>query len=191
MHGITHRDQLRTYFQRSGRMLIRSAAVQGKKIKENDSTLQKSYTELSKLQDDVTKQISTLKRTTEKGTTTEPTIKRLRTTEKEYEDAYSALSALECRSSCHIHTPELIEPTSPYISQLSSASSSTSPICWISPNIFKLFSSSSILQFARAPSFQWISNRRYNQLNMPFPITDSLPQFTSAIAATAATSTTS
>ncbi|KIJ26163.1 hypothetical protein M422DRAFT_272795 [Sphaerobolus stellatus SS14] len=89
------------------------AVVQERKVKENDSTLQNSYTELSKPQDDTTKQISTLKRAMEKGTTTKPTIKRLQTVENKYEDedTYSTLSTLEYHSSGRIQAPELIEPS--------------------------------------------------------------------------------
>ncbi|KIJ37807.1 hypothetical protein M422DRAFT_259670 [Sphaerobolus stellatus SS14] len=127
-HGITHRDQPQTYFRRSGHTIIRSVAVQGRKVKGNDSTLQKSYTELSKLQDDATKQISTLKRAMEKGTASEPSIKRLRTIEKKYGDGYSTLSTLECRSSGHIQAPELIEPSKLLPSHVFEVSQSQKPV---------------------------------------------------------------
>ncbi|KIJ26888.1 hypothetical protein M422DRAFT_271984 [Sphaerobolus stellatus SS14] len=209
-HGITHRDQPQTYFRRSGRTIIRSVAVQERKVKENDSTLQKSYTELSKLQDDATKEISTLKRAMEMGTASEPSIKRLRTIEKKYGDGYSTLSTLECRSSGRIQAPELIEPSKLLPSHVFEVSQSqkpvqphrtshcTSPLRPPPPQFVgshQTYSNSSapcqFLNSHEPPPFQWISNGCYTQLNKPFAITDSLPQFTSVIAATTATTTSS
>ncbi|KIJ50328.1 hypothetical protein M422DRAFT_245581 [Sphaerobolus stellatus SS14] len=113
-HGISHREQVQTYFHRSGCALLQSVAVQRRTIEKKDSELEKAYLQLSKLQEDSAKQSLGLKHAWENGENSdkiEHAVKKLKATETRYTEAYSTLPALQGRSSSRVQLPALTEPS--------------------------------------------------------------------------------
>ncbi|KIJ36290.1 hypothetical protein M422DRAFT_261437 [Sphaerobolus stellatus SS14] len=122
--GIHPCDRLPTYYLRSSRAVIRSKKVQERTVQANDDELQKTYTQMSKLQDKFTKQTNSLKRMYTLGKDTEAAIKRVCTTEKQLEGLRANVSTLQDRSSGTVPIPDCLAVQNSQPEQLQSRGSS-------------------------------------------------------------------
>ncbi|KIJ41597.1 hypothetical protein M422DRAFT_255518 [Sphaerobolus stellatus SS14] len=114
-HGISHRDQVQTYFTDPAMHCFKVVfAVQRQTIEKKDSELEKVYLQLSKLQEDSAKQSLGLKCALENGENSdkiEHAVKKLKAMETRYTEAYSTLPALQGQSSRRVQLPALIKPS--------------------------------------------------------------------------------
>ncbi|KIJ52267.1 hypothetical protein M422DRAFT_243058 [Sphaerobolus stellatus SS14] len=185
LHGVRRHDQAQTHFRRVGRALVRSAAVQRRTVQENDSELEKSYIQLSRLQEDTQKQTVALKQALENGEATgkvERALKKLRTTETKYAEIYTALPTLEGRSSGHVQLPNLAEPSRLLSSTISRTQealhrSQLEPSSSSSSSSFSYYQSHNISYSQESNRFIPSTNYTlFNGISHPPPLHPPLPQ---------------